>query len=314
MSNTSEESAVEDKRNSKNSVNSKKTNLTGFQEGFIKNLILTYFIALIGASFIYFTSLRTDALDFLFPSNLPEYFSYAKVPSQVGGKCSFADRKPLSSRFFENEDNLKDIGIPPSQSWLYAMNNGGDVDFSLQGFKNWFTLVNADVYSVLRSILKGVLQFFNKKNMFSSDLVKILFITFIVILIYGFFPISLLLLCACIFITSCLRAWNSSSILFFLVTVFFGPAFFLSAGIAVILLAHFLLTILFIPSYIDSLGVESIMRCNLLLFGTMFMLFTTWSGFKHNLPSGVNAGFAITTIFLFLLHKFNPFTKSPVSK
>ena len=61
------------------------------------------------------------------------------------------------------------------------MNNGGDVDFSLQGFKNWFTLVNADVYSVLRSILKGVFQFFNKKNMFSSDLVKIFFITLIVI-------------------------------------------------------------------------------------------------------------------------------------
>ena len=100
MSNTSEESAVEDKRNSNNSVSSRKNDWKGFGYSVINNLFFTFFIALICANFIYFTSLSTDALDFLFPSNLPEYFSYAKVPSQAGGKCSFDDRQAFSSTLF----------------------------------------------------------------------------------------------------------------------------------------------------------------------------------------------------------------------
>ena len=315
MSNTSQESAVEDKRNSKNSVSSRKNDWKGFGYSVINNLFFTFFIALIGANFIYFTSLRTDALDFLFPSNLPEYFSYAKVPLQSGGKCSFGDREAFSSTLLADKvkKNLGKIGIPPSQGWPYSMNDNGDVDFSLQGFKNWFTLVNVDVYSVSRSILKLVFEFFNKEtdHMFSSDLVQICFITFLVPLILVptiiFVP---WLLFACIFIASCLRAWNSSSILFFLVTFFFGPAFFLSAGITAILPLQLLLTLLVLPPYADREGVYSIMKCNGFLFTTLFLLFTTMSAFKNELHPLWNAGLVIATGLSLGPHIFKSLNKA----
>jgi hypothetical protein len=294
-------STIEEKREKINNPSgSRKNNWKGFGKDILNNLISTFLIALIGVNFIYFTSLNTDAQDKLFPSELNQYLPKINLDNrkQVGGRCSFVDRNEFSSKIFKNE-NLKKIGIPPSDGWPYTMiDKTGEMDFSSQGFKNWFAMVTANVYSLLRGGLKEILRFFSKEteHIFSYDLVQILFITFAVpIIIIPLMMFILILLFVLILFQGVMCAWKGSSNPLFTLFVAWFPAALLSLGITGILPIHLLLTMLVFPPYADSGSVSSILRCNMLLFITLFIFLTTLSAFQNELPPLFNAGLVVAT-------------------
>lgn len=298
--NREDSNPVDDKRKTNNNVPTpRKNDWRGFGKGVLNNCITTFFIALIGVNFIYLTSLAPKTQDILFPSELGQYFPTggANKQKQTGGMCSFNDRAGFSQTLLANKINLEKIGVPPSQGWPYTMNDGtGKMDFSTEGFKNWFALSIADVYMGARDILKTILRFFSKEtdHIFSPDLVQIIFITFIVPMIL--FPLSFLLpfiLFAYGVFASVMRAWNGSSDVWFTLFAALVPAGWLSLGITTILPLQLFLTLLVLPPYADSGSVLKILKCNGFLFTTLFLLLTTMSAFKSELDPGFKAGLII---------------------
>lgn len=305
---------IDKKREEKNNgLGYRKNDWSGFRKSLVNNCITTFFIALIGVNFIYLTSLGVETQDMLFPSEVSQYFPKNVSNKQLGGSCSFNDRATFTQRLLANKLNLEKIGVPPSQGWPYTMNDGtSKMDFTAKGFKNWFSLVIADVYMGGRDILKLILRFFSKEtdHIFSSDLIQILFISIIVpiiILPLSFFLLLILFMYGVV--ASVMRAWEGSSDVWFTLFAALVPACWLSLGITTILPLQLLLTLLVLPPYADSGSVINILRCNMFLFITLLMFLITKSAFKYEVHSGLCWGLVAGTATSLLPHIFDAFQK-----
>jgi len=284
-----ESNPVEKKRKTKKNVTiPKNPDWKGFFSGCLSNLTLTMLLALIGANFLYLTSLGYKSRGYLFPSLASEYFA-----KQTGGQCTFYERAKNGVLGDKTKFKLGKLGIPPSSGWPYSMKTDDTIDFTAQGFKNWFALSTSDVYYPARTIIKLFLEFFKKENdnMFSSDLVQIILINALLIFVAPLLPFVLLALLVAVFISFCMRAWNAD-LLFFLFVTFIGPAFWLSCGLTGVMALQAILTLLVLPLYIDGKAVFDIMKCNGFLFTTTFLLLTTFTASKNHLPPGLIGGLA----------------------
>ena len=288
-----ESNPVEKKRKTKKNVTiPKNPDWKGFFYGCLSNIRLTMLVALIGANFLYLTSLGSKSQDYLFPSVASEYFA-----KQTGGQCKFYERAKNGVLGDRTKYKLGKLGIPPSSGWPYSMKTDDTIDFTAQGVKNWFALSTSDVFSPARAIIKSFLQFFKKENdnMFSSDLFQIVLITALLIFVAPLLPLILLALLALfvvVFISFCMRAWNADELLFFLFVTFIGPAFLLSCGLTGVMVLQTIITLLILPLYIDGKAVFDIMKCNGFLFTTTFLLLTTFTASKNHLPLGLIGGLA----------------------
>ena len=284
-----ESNTVDKKRQNKKNITQPRTpDWKGFFYGCLYNLRLTMFIALIGANFLYFTSLGSKSQDYLFPSVVSEYFE-----KQTGGQCTFYERAKNGVLGDKTKYKLGKLGIPPSSGWPYSMKTDDTINFTTQGFKNWFALSTSDVFSPAREIIKSFLSYFKKEsdNIFSSDLVQITIINALVLLVGQFLPFVVFALFVAVFLAFCLRAWKTDDLLFFLFLIFLGPAFLLSCGLTGVMAVQTILTLLLLPLYIDRNAVFNIMKCNGFLFTTMFLILCTLSASRSQMNPGLIAGF-----------------------
>ena len=305
-----ESNPVEARRKSKNGI-PEKPDWKGFFSGCLSNLKLTMLVALIGANFLYLTSLGhgeawvaekestekvwSNSLNLIFPSEYSEYF----VSKQTGGKCNHSER---AKKGVLSQSKLKALGIggPLSSGWPYNMKALADdtMDFTVQGFKNWVALSTSGVFCYARAIIKSFLSLFNKEKdkTASNDIFQIIFINALLILLIFVHPLLpyfvLLALFVAVFI-SCMRVWNDGLLLGLLVTLL-GPAFWLSCGLTGVMALQAILTLLVLPLYIDWKAVYDGMICNSFLFTTTFLILTTITAFKNNLPKGLIGGLAVS--------------------
>jgi hypothetical protein len=312
MSDADESNLVEARRESKNDI-PEKPDWKGFFSECLSNLTLTMLVALIGANFLYLTSLGhgeawaaekkkspekvwSNSLNLIFPSEYSEYF----VSKQTGGKCDHSERAKKGVLL---QSKLKALGIgePPSSGWPYTMKdpNNDTIDFTAEGVKNWFALSTSYVFCSARAIIKSFLSRFNKgeDNILSNDIIQIISINALLILLIVFAPllpcVVLLVLFVAVFISFCMNAW-SDDIIFFLVVTFLGPAFWLSCGLTGVMALQAILTLLVLPLYIDWKAVFDSMICNSFLFTTTFLILTTITAFKNNLPIGLIGGLVVS--------------------
>ena len=283
--NADEINYVDDKRENKNKIIQSRTpDWKGFFYGCLSNLRLTLFVALIGANFLYLTSLGSDSQDYLFPSVASEYFA-----KQTGGQCTFYERAKNGVLGDKTKYKIGKLGIPPSSGWPYSMKTDDTIEFTTQGFKNWFALSTSDVYYPARAIIKSFLGFFNKEkdNLLSPDIIQIILINLLLIFVAPLLPIVLFVV---VFISLCMRAWNADELLFFLFVTFIGPAFLLSCGLTSLMMFQAILTLLVLPLYIDGKAVFDIMKCNGFLFTTMFLVLSTLTALNSQLHPGLMFG------------------------
>tara|TARA_B100000902_G_scaffold48953_1_gene55894 strand:+ start:936 stop:1853 length:918 start_codon:yes stop_codon:yes gene_type:complete len=298
--------AIEQKRNDNENVDEpRKNDWKGFAQGCVSNALLTTFVALIGVNFIYFTSLESKSQSVFFPSQLEEYFQNGSQ-KQVGGSAQCRDRPSIVLGNLGN--TLKKMGVPPSSGWPYSMKSGDTIDLTVQGVKNWISLSVADYYSNGRQSMKKILNFFSNdnKNLFSTDFVQILFANIIGQLFILFIPVIIFVLFATSFLSSCVRAWNDSDILFLAFVFFLGPAFILSSGLSLIIPLQFLFTFLFIPLFANHNMVLKILSCNIEIFSLFFVILCASSASKSELDNGFILG--LYAGILYMIYKM--FAKS----
>ncbi len=261
-------SLIEQKRNENENVDEPpKNDWKSFGKELVFSTLLTIFIALIGVNFIYFTSLNDESQNVFFPSELKKYFQTEETQNLVGGspECRHTPTIVLG----ELSNTLKKMGVPPSSGWPYSMKSGGSIDLTVQGIKNWISLSVADYYSNGRYYIKKILRYFNneERHLFSTDFSKIL--CAIIIIPFILFVTSFTFVTS--FISSLIRAWKDSDILFLAFVFFLGPAFILSSGLSLIVPLQFLFTFLFIPLFTDHNMVFKILSCNIEIFILFFL-------------------------------------------
>ena len=133
--------SIDKKKEEKKEDNkTKNNNWSGFAIGCLVNFILVLMIGFVVSNFMYLTSLSKNSLDTLFPSDNNEYFQQGGSVNEIG----------------DLGEDLRNIGVPPTPGWPYTMKKGDSIEFSIQGFKNWFAFSVADTYAFLRNFLKTV--------------------------------------------------------------------------------------------------------------------------------------------------------------
>lgn len=231
-----------------------KNNWSGFAIGCLVNFILVFLVGIVVSNFMYFTRLSTASLDKLFPSDDNNYFQ--QNYTQLGGS---------SIEIGDLGDRLRHLGVPPTSGWPYTMKKGNAIEFSTQGFKNWFSLSIADAYALLRNSLKvfiSKIAIMNDFHNFEKFIISFMAVSLIFV--------ALVSLPIVIYGSSFIRTWNDGGILFTLFAFLTAMFSSLAGGLSLVITLQYLLTILFLPILIDSKMVGSIARQNTIPLAILF--------------------------------------------
>jgi hypothetical protein len=269
------DSTIEEKRKEMNK-NNEKNKWVSFGISIIINILIIFFIGIIGANFIYMTSAvnKVDTsgvtlLEKLLPTD--EYHYFPQGGALKGGACS------SSKEYSTNWTNLSNIGIGNKGGWPYSMYNPNGGYGIVQNFKNWFAKSIADSYITNRGLLQKWLGVFSpdkeEKNKFSNETFQMFIIAPLMFLVFPF--ISL-------FIYS--SSWFSefkSGVGFTVVGMFLCYSWCTTATVSFIQSIQYLLTFLVLPLIADFKRVKKIIGCNVKSLSLLFGLLVCSSAFSY---------------------------------
>tara|TARA_Y100000389_G_scaffold193698_1_gene222758 strand:- start:5269 stop:6108 length:840 start_codon:yes stop_codon:yes gene_type:complete len=261
--------------------NKKKSNNWGkLAKGCFYDIIYVLLFSLIGANFIYFSSMNRPLMELFFPSN--EYYYYENPVQTINSK-------------------LSKIGIPPTGGWPYNMKTDDIIDFSVDGVKNLTAVSVAKTYSKMRGILIYILDFFSNKDksIFSGNTVQMISANVIFMLSIMTMPLLPIIIFICFFIFSCTTAYANDLILFAvtLCCFCFGPSMWIGTAVSGIMTMQFFATYLIIPLYNDHNAVKNIIYKSANMLKIILAILFLFSVRKH-----LDEKYAIgSTIAFFLL-------------
>ena len=279
-------STIEEKKNEKlNSENKddNKSNWVAFAINVIQNFILTLFIGILGANFIFLTSSSSIFLDNVLPSQECNYFPPCNNQSQKGGDGgeNYNENCETPKKSFSMK-NLQALGIGGSGGWPYKHRSNRDSSSSVgffQDFIDWAIDTIYDTYKFNRGVLKSWLAFFAKpiKNnsegantFMNSDTFQILFIAPLTLMA------SVLAFPSGFFVSLFSSFFNSESnfgVFWALFGLVFGWTWGLSSTISMVQFIQYLFLFMVLPLLSNLTAVKKILHCNIktlaLLFGAL---------------------------------------------
>ncbi len=275
-----------------NPISENKNDVVKFASSIGYNILSTILIMLVGCNFIFYTSLDDISKQTLFPINSQQYYpdNYDNETNpllsnkKVGGMNDCKSKEKFSIGNLGN--TVRKMGIPPNTGWPYSMIDDTNLDFSLQGFKNWYGISVAEIMINMRKLLLKILNFFDKEDrtIFSKDIFQILFSNIIFTLIPLALPVLLPVIFIIFFVMSCYTAWKHDKTpfhLLFFIILFFGPAMFLSGGVMVTSFIQFLFTFILLPLFLNQDKLKNILKCNIDLFTYIFGALCVSSAITH---------------------------------
>jgi hypothetical protein len=254
----------------------KTSNWVAFGISVLQNFILTLFIGLLGANFIFLTSSNIGFLDKLLPTDKASYFP-TMTTAMGGGRIKKGGGDTGGENYSQscvNEkknfsfENLKIFGIGGAGGWPYKYKKNGLVGFG-QDFLNWIIETIYGAFSFNRSLLKTWLEFFSKKEdtILSNDTLQILFIAPITLMASLLvFPIG--------FFVSLFKSFTTQDTYFGLIWaimgIFLGYTWILSSSISIVQFIQYLLFLIIIPLITNLKMVKNIIHCNIKTLGLLF--------------------------------------------
>lgn len=231
-------------------------------------------VGLLGANFMYITSLTPTSLDRLLPSKDTDYFDESVLK---GGGASGID-SDYSCSSGSGTGSLgafnNSFSFLPSKGFPYSMKKPSAAleSFPLK-FKNWFANTCAESFMTSRSILKMWLRLFSKNSALGNHTIQMLFIA----------PLTLSLGSGIAFIvglfSTILALYNSSGFLGLMVGFLLLYNFVFISTLSTIQVILFIMTFLFLPLILDFKKVIHILHCNSSILTTLFGLVTCISAF-----------------------------------
>jgi hypothetical protein len=270
----------------------KKNKWLSFGISILNNLLIIFFIGIIGANFIYMTTAANkldnageSLLEKLLPTNEANYFPEKGVFSG-GASCS------ASKEHSTNWSNLNNIGIGKKGGWPYSMYNNSGFSFT-QSFKNWFAKSIADTYITNRGLLQKWLGLFtpdkDDKNIFSNETFQMFIIAPLTILL---FPLIIFFIYFSSWFSDFKSGWG-----FTLVGMFLCYSWITTSTVSIIQCMQYLLTFTVLPLIADYKRVKKIIGCNVKSLSLLFGLLVCSSGFSY-LDNTISITMLVVYLFL----------------
>jgi hypothetical protein len=281
-------SAIDQKKIDNNQdETSQKNDWGAFASSTFSNVVFTMIIGLIGANFIFFTTI--DNLNKFFSTErVPDYFpQYVHLLKQTKGGGYTCKKEAQSFNF----DSLKKIGIGGVGGWPYSMASNTRSGY-FQSFKNWFADSIADTFIMSRGILKQWLGYFKEGTPLSNETLQMffigpfnLFMGMFASMAFGFFGYLY---------KSFEDGWG-----WMLIGLLFGYTMFFAFMTSIVHFFKFIGTFLIVP-LISNLGLlGEILKCNsnslALLFGAL-----TVSSASTTLDSSISTSMMVVYIILLI--------------
>ena len=276
-------STIEQKKNEKLNESADGTPMTSnwvaFGINVLQNFILTLFIGLLGANFIFLSSSSTDFLETLLPTKNTSYFPTIEKTGGTGagsritrggggaggenyhGTCNSTDKNSF------NIGNLKFLGIGGAGGWPYKYKKDGYVGI-IQDYMNWIIYTIYGTFSFNREILQTWIGYFSKENdkILSNDTFQILFVA----------PITLmasLLVFPAGFFVSLFKSFTTETffgLIWAIAGLFLGYSWVLSSCISIVQFIQYLIFFMIIPLLTNLTMVKKILHCNIITLGLLF--------------------------------------------
>jgi hypothetical protein len=260
-----------------------------FATSVLGSFIFTLIVGVLGANFIFLSSINDNLKDVFFP--IKEFISPNK--SNQNGQNGGSKKKkfmggdnngPISTseecnkKFSEtNKSNLNSIGI--GKGWPYTMKN--DTKVSIKGtFTDWFANTIEGSYITNRGFLRSWLELFeppkekSESNIFSNETFKMFFITPLTLL---FTPLVLIFG----FVFTFISTFDFNKHLgWSLIGLFFGLSCSISAGVSFLQFMQYFLTFTLLPLYSNSADIKNILKCHANALSYLFGLFVCINAFS----------------------------------
>ena len=268
--------SIEEKRKQMSGDN-EKNKWSSFGISIVVNILIIFFIGIIGANVIYMTSVINKVdnegitlLEKLLPTDESHYFPQ-DGSFKGGSTCS------SSKEYSTNWTNLNNIGIGNKSGWPYSMYNPRGGYGIIQGFKNWFAKSIADCYITNRGLFQKFLQVFapdrEDKNKFSNETFQMFILAPVMFIV---FP----LVSTFIYLSSWFSEFKAG-IGFTLVGMFLCYSWVTTATVSFIQSMQYLLTFLVLPLIADYKRIKKIIGCNVKSLSFLFGLLVCSSGFVY---------------------------------
>jgi len=259
--------------NSNESGNTTENDWGSFGIAVITNFIIALVIGLIGANFIFFSTLPPKELATFFPGAGANFYSPVPAPVSVqsGGVFQCPSKRKGIKMPGMNLNAMKSLGIGTMGGWPYNLHTDNvNPGFSLESFKNWFSETIAGSYGSNRSYLTKWISLFSPqggKNMLSNNAFQILVVAPLTLFLGGHGVVLLAGFFSTLFsaFTANSWGWQWSIIGFFLAYTWFS-----AFGVAFMQYLQFMATLLFVPAFSNMTALKRILACNSSILGWLF--------------------------------------------
>jgi len=297
---------IEQKKNDNSDDSGTSTNNEwgSFGIAVVRNFIMTLVIGLLGANFIFYSTLPMKELSTFFPG--PGSGSYSPVPGPVqsGGEfsCPAKGRGPKMPGM--NLNAMRSLGIGTTGGWPYNLyENGVEENISFGSFKNWFSETVEGSYSSNRSYLAKWISLFSPqggKNMLSNNVFQILVVAPMTLLAGGQGIVLIAGFLSTLFSAFTANSWGWQ---WALIGLFLAYTWLTSFGVAIAQYMQFMATFLFLPAFSNMSSLKRILACNSPMLGWLFGAFVVASA-STTLDSTVSMTMLVVYLVLALKAMF----------
>jgi|TARA_R110002074_G_scaffold128745_1_gene269369 hypothetical protein len=260
--------------NSTDSGASSENNWGSFGIAVVRNFIVTLVIGIIGANFIFFSTLSAKELARFFPGPGSGAYSPVPSPAQSGGEFTCPSKGKSTRMPGMNLNALRSLGIGTMGGWPYNLYDGNvDENVSFGSFKNWFSETVAGAYGPNRSYLAKWISLFSPqdgKNMLSNNVFQMLVVAPLTLLAGGQGIVFIVGFLSTLFSAFTANSWGWQ---WALIGLFLAYTWLTSLGVAFVQYLQFMATFLFLPAFSNMSALKRILSCNSSMLGWLFGAF-----------------------------------------
>lgn len=274
---TLETTPINQKKIKKSKAKTGGNNWGAFSVSVLSSFIFTLFVGVLGANFIFLSSIDDNLKEIFFPikdtSNDDFYFFGGGKSKRGGDGDGGKETETLKKTLFTEtkNKNLNSIGIGNKGGWPYNMKNKNLGIF--QTFKDWFARIMEGSYKTNRGFLREWLTLFTPatdgSNILANETFKMFFIAPLTL---SFTPLVLIFG----FIITFISTFESKHPLWSLIGFFSGLSCSISGGVSMLQFIQYFLTFTILPLYSNIGDVKNILahKANALayLFGLLICI------------------------------------------
>ncbi len=265
-------STIEQRRNEKlvEPDKEKESDWIAFSINVLQNFVITLFIGLIGANFIFLSNSEPNFLEKILPTEEANYFASISRGGGEGGEYYTKKTSDTTKGALE----ALGIGVKGGFPYKYKKTSNGFI----QDFINWMIDTSYKSFSINRSWLQTWIGYFSDKNSFLNN------DTFQILLIAPVTLMASILAFPAGFITSLYSSFITTAnlgLFWAVLGLFLGYNWIMASTISFVMFIQYLLFFIVMPLLANLTMIKKILHSNVTTLGLLFGALVCGSGIAH---------------------------------